>query len=86
MYECGRRLIIPHDPPDFLLCYSHASFFFLTIFDMSTTSPSPYCSLWGQITDDASLDLIDSVFQRSVTDKGGMHYLDEKIQFTMTLV
>ena len=44
-----------------------------------------YLSLWGRIVDDESLAIIERAYELPVTDKAGMHYLNENIKFTMTL-
>jgi len=42
-------------------------------------------TVWGQITDDESLALITKIFEKPVTAKGDMHYLDSNIKFTMSV-
>lgn len=42
-------------------------------------------TVFGQLQDDASHELIQKIWERPVTNRGGMEFLDESIPFTTTL-
>jgi cyclophilin family peptidyl-prolyl cis-trans isomerase len=60
--------------------------FFIDTYEKPATFWGNQHTVWGLITDEASLNLIKKIYDLPVTAQGGMHYLESNIKFKLSVV
>lgn len=58
--------------------------FFINMYEHPASHWGNQHTVWGRIVDEESLAIVTRVWELPVTDKGGMHYLNDNIKFTMS--